>query len=279
MRFLTASSGKQDLHRRDSTRAVRTWQQGLRNDPLERGCDLDAHLLLLWAGEDVDQAVDRRRGVLGVKRGEDEVAGLGRRERGRDRLQVAHLAEEDHVGVLAERAAERLGEADRIRADLPLVHDAALVAVQELDRVLDRHDVVLPRAVDQVDHRRERGRLSRPGRAGDEDETARLVGELLERRRDAELLERLQLRRDHSEGSAETFPLEIDVDTKAGQSRNRVRHVQLPLDLEVLLLLRRHHAIEQPLSVLRAEPAELLHPLELPHHAHGWLSADREVEV
>ena len=29
----------------------------------------------------------------------------------------------------------------------------------------------------------------------------------------------------------------------------------------------------------RGEPAELLHPLELPHHAHGWLSADREVEV
>jgi hypothetical protein len=32
----------------------------------------------------------------------------------RDRLEVAHLAEEDHVGVLAEGGAERLGEAGRV---------------------------------------------------------------------------------------------------------------------------------------------------------------------
>ena len=73
---------------------------------------------------------------------EDEVAGLGRGQRGRDRLEVAHLAEEDHVGVLAERAAERIGEPGRVAADLALVDDAALVLVQELDRVLDRDDVV-----------------------------------------------------------------------------------------------------------------------------------------
>jgi hypothetical protein len=35
------------------------------------------------------------------------VARLGRGQRGRDRLEVAHLAEEDHVGVLAERRPQR----------------------------------------------------------------------------------------------------------------------------------------------------------------------------
>jgi hypothetical protein len=249
----------------------------LGDDALERGCDLDAHLLLLRAGEDVDQTVDSRRRILRVKRGEDEVAGLGRGERGRDRLEVAHLAEEDHVGVLAERAPERLGEADRIRADLPLVHDAALVAVKELDRIFDRHDVVLPRAVDQVDHRRERRGLTRPGRAGDEDESARLAGEILQGLRDAELLQRLQLGRDHSEGGSEAFALEVDVDSEASEPCDRVRHVELALDLEVLLLLRGHHAVEQPLGVLRCEAAELLHPLELTHDSHGRFSAHREV--
>ena len=60
----------------------------------------------------------------------------------RDRLEVAHLAEEDHVGVLAERGAQRVAEAGGVDADLALVDDAALVPVHELDRVLDREDVL-----------------------------------------------------------------------------------------------------------------------------------------
>ena len=64
--------------------------------------ELHADLLLLVRREHVDDAVDRLRRVLGVQRGEDEVAGLGRGERGRDRLEVAHLTDEDDVGVLAQ---------------------------------------------------------------------------------------------------------------------------------------------------------------------------------
>ena len=72
---------------------------------------------------------------------EHEVAGLGRGQRGRDRLEVAHLADEDDVGVLAQHVLQRLGERVRVLPDLALVDDRALVVVQELDRVLDRHDV------------------------------------------------------------------------------------------------------------------------------------------
>ena len=66
------------------------------------------------------------------------------RERGPHRLLVAHLADQDHVGVLAQDAAHRLGEALGVRADLALVDDRVLVAVQVLDRVLDRDDVPRP---------------------------------------------------------------------------------------------------------------------------------------
>ena len=112
-------------------------------------------------------------GILRVQGGEDEVAGLGRGQRDRDGLEVAQLADQDDVGVLPQHVLERVGEAVRVRADLALVDQRLLVAVQELDRVLDRHDVVGPRAVDQVDERGERRRLARTGRAGDEHETAR----------------------------------------------------------------------------------------------------------
>ena len=69
------------------------------------------------------------------------MAGLGGHERGLDGLEVAHLADQDHVRVLAERALERAGEARGVEADLALVDDGLLVAVQELDRVLDGDDV------------------------------------------------------------------------------------------------------------------------------------------
>jgi hypothetical protein len=41
---------------------------------------------------------------------EDQVSGLGGGERRRHGLQVAHLADEDDVGVLAERGTEGGGE-------------------------------------------------------------------------------------------------------------------------------------------------------------------------
>ena len=85
-----------------------------------------------------------------------------RLERGVERIEVANLAQEDHVRVLPQHAAQRLREATRVGPDLALVDVAVDVAVQELDRVLDRDDVRAPPLVDVLDHRRERGRLPRP---------------------------------------------------------------------------------------------------------------------
>ena len=56
-----------------------------------------------------------------------------------------------------------------------------LSVVQELDRVLDRDDVLGVGLVDVVDHRGERRRLARAGRAGDQDDPALLLGQLADR--------------------------------------------------------------------------------------------------
>ena len=140
-------------------------QEALRDDALEDAREDRADRGLLDRGEELDQAADRLGRVDGVHRREDEVAGLGGLQRGLGGLAVAQLADQDHVRVLAERAAERLVEGLGVEPDLTLVDDAALVAVQDLDRVLDRDDVLAARLVDVADDRRERRRLAGAGRA------------------------------------------------------------------------------------------------------------------
>src|SRR5712692_10141608 len=125
--------------------------------------------------------------------GERQVARLGDGQRGRDRLQVAHFADQHDVGVLAQRVLERRGEARRVGPDLALVDDAALMAVDELDGILDRDDVPLELAVDLVDHGGEGRALARPGGARHEHQPAGPLGELRDHGRQAQLLERLHV--------------------------------------------------------------------------------------
>jgi hypothetical protein len=154
-----------DLDGGDAAESVGAGQQALRERGLQDRRELDADLPLLVRREDRDDAVDRLGRVERVQRREDQVAGLGGVQRRFDRLEVAHLADQDDVGVLAQRGAQGVRERRRVDRDLPLVDDRLVVAVQVLDRVLDRHHVRLPGRVDVVDHRGERGALAAAGRA------------------------------------------------------------------------------------------------------------------
>src|SRR5437870_12358084 len=99
---------------------------------------------------------------------------------------------------------------------LTLRDDALLVLVHELDRVLDRDDVVRARAVDQIDQRAQRGGLARAGWPGDEHQTLRQVAELLHFLRDAELLHAHDLGRDHAEYGNRAFAVARRVHPEAG---------------------------------------------------------------
>ena len=191
-------------------------QELLGHDALEGHGELHAHLLLLSRREHVHDAVHGLSRVLGVERGEHEVAGLRGGERRGDGLEVSHLADEDHVGVLAKAGLERGREALRVGPQLTLVDDAPLVHVQELDRVLDGEDVLGARLVDQVDHRGERRGLARAGGARDEHEAARLLGQLLELSGQPEIAQRRHLLRDEPERGAERGALEVGVHPEAG---------------------------------------------------------------
>ena len=217
--------------------AVHTGGERLGDDSLQSGRELRADLLLLVRRIDVDDTVDRLRRALGVQRGEHEVSRFRRGERGRRRLQVAQLADEDDVRVLAQGVLERRRERVRVLADLALVDQAHLVRVQELDRVLDRDDVRGPGAVRQVEQRRQGGRLARTRRSGHEDEAAVQLGELGDRLGNAEFVQRLDVVGDRAEGPAVGAALLVQVDAEAGDARHVVGEVVLVALLELFPVL------------------------------------------
>src|SRR5665811_1479169 len=169
-----------------------------------------AGLVLQVRREEVDDPVDRLGRVEGVDGGEHEVAGLGRREGGANGLLVAHLADQDHVGVLA----------------------------QVLDRVLEGDDVVRAGAVDVVDHRRQGRRLARAGGARDEDDPALHLGQVGDDLGQAELLDRADLEGDRAADDRGRSALPEGVDAEAREAGDRVGEVGLAVGFE--LGLRAH---------------------------------------
>ena len=93
----------------------------------------------------------------------------------------------------------------------------------------------------------------------------------MEGRGNPELLERLQLLRNEPERRGKRFLLEVHVDAEAREPGNRVREVELPLDLQMLLSLAREDAVQELLRVLPAQRFVAVKTLDLAAHPnHGW---------
>ena len=153
------------------------------------------------------------------------------------------------------------------------------MTVHELDRILNREDVVRACAIDLVDHRGESRRLAGTSRPGDEDEAARVLGEAVHDVREVQLLERLDLLRDEAEGRSDRLALVVDVDAEARDSRHRVGEVELALQLEVLLLLAREDPVEERTRVIRGERLEAFGPRNVPSHTECRRTSDRDMQV
>ena len=80
--------------------------------------------------------------------------GFGSEQRRRNRFEVAHFADQNYVRVLTQGGAQRRGKVGRVHFHFALIDEAVLIAVQKLDRVFNRNEVVGAIGVDAVDHRR-----------------------------------------------------------------------------------------------------------------------------
>ena len=101
--------------------------------------------------------------------------------------------------------------------DLPLGHQALLALVHELDRILDRDDVVGAGAVDQVHQGGQRRALARAGGAGDHDEPLGEVAEVLDLAAEPHLVGGADRRRDDAEDRHRSVPVAAGVAAEAGE--------------------------------------------------------------
>ena len=155
------------------------------------------------------------------------------------------------------------------------------VGVQDLDRILDRDDVLPPGAIDVVENGCERRGLARAGRAGHEHEAAVLLGEPLDPGRQPQRLEARNLSRDDAERERDVTALPEGVDAEARQARPLVGRVELAGLLEVREPRRRVGAdlVQDLLEALRIERRPVLERLEVAVEADDRRLPDLEVDV
>src|SRR6267378_1205395 len=239
-----------DLVRGDPAGAVLGLAQRLGDDRANRLGDHRADHLLLRRRKHVDDAVDGFRRGARMQRAEHEVSGFGAGQREADGLEIAHFAHEDHVRVLAQGAAQGIGERQRVRSDLALVDQALFRLVHEFDRVLDGEDVALLVFVELVDHGGERRGLARARGPGHQDDAARLIDDLGEDLGCPEFFERQDLRGDRAHHRRRPAVLHEGVDAKARKARYREGEIALEIFLVVLPLPVVHDVVDHPVHVL-----------------------------
>src|SRR5690606_36647665 len=160
----------------------------------------------------------------------------------------------------------------------PLNDLALLALVHELDRVFETDDVETPSRVQVIDHRCQRRRLARAGRASHENHALVVIAELLDDGWQAELVERRYLRWDRAKCCADARFLAEYVHTKASTVRRYIREIDILTAPEHVLVLPAHDLGDIAFELRLAQIAELDRQQIAMHAQHGR-DADREVDV
>src|SRR6266568_2943658 len=253
--------------------------QALRYDGLQSGGELQTNLFLLRRREDRDDTLNRFRGVKSVQGGENEVTGFRGKQRRGNGFEVAHFADQNHVGVLTQSGAQCGGKVGGIHFDFALVDETLLIAVQEFDGVFDGDDVVGALGVEAVDHGGQGGGLTGTGGSGAEHEATLLFANFGDDGGKVELLSGANLGRNDAQDHAYVAPLLEDVDTEAAQTRDAISHIQLRRFLELLLLAVGHHAESHGKHLFGRDASDISERVEQAVHAQIGVISDFQVQV
>jgi hypothetical protein len=152
--------------------------------------------------------------------------------------------------------------------------------VHELDRILDRDDVIGTRAVDVVDHRAERRRLAGARGAGDEHEPLVERAQVEDVLREIELFRGEDLRRDDAEHGARPAAVGEHVGAEPREVLDLVREVGVVPLGELLPVLLRHDGREELDDLVAGQrPCGGIERRHVAVLAHDRGRADAEVQI
>src|ERR1700677_5241013 len=120
---------------------------------------------------------------------------------------VAHFADHDDVGVLAQDVFETVGEGGGVEADFALFDDGLVVFKDVFNGVFEGDDMFAAVGVDVLDHGGQGGGLTTAGGARQENDAAGGLGNLFQDGQKAQFLEARHLSLDEAHGKTGLAPL------------------------------------------------------------------------
>ena len=228
--------------------------------------------------EEVDDAVQRLVGVVGVQRGQAQVAGFGEGDRVIHGFAGTDLADEDHVRRLAQGVLQRHLEGAGVDAHFALGDDAILVLVDEFDRVFDGDDVPAGVLVAVADHRGQRCRLAGTGGTDEQHQTTFGHRQLLQDVRQLEFFDGRDVGLDATQHHAGQVSLIERADTEATDAAGTDGEVAFVVLGELAALLLVHHAVHGFPGHLRRH-GRLAHRHDLAVDLHRRRHASRDEQI
>ena len=147
----------QNFDNRASAATIRCLDQHLRHDGLQTHGEKRFGLFAQFAGQGINDSIDRLYGARRMQCAKYEVTGFGRHHCHRNGLSVAQLTDENDVRILTHRGTYTVGERRNVRAQLALNDLALLARVNELNGVFEADDIQTAGLVEVINHRCKRG--------------------------------------------------------------------------------------------------------------------------
>ena len=147
------------------------------------------------------------------------MSGLGGFQRNLGGFIVTHFADQNHLGRLAQCGAQGRRKVFRVMSDLALINGRVLVGVQVLDRIFDRHHVIVLRFVNDVDDCGERGTFAGTRRSRNEHQAVFQLGNICQLGRQSQSRQRRYVGRNNAHHDRIHTALLKNIAAKTGARR------------------------------------------------------------